>query len=83
MNNQEFLRVLIKGFKKFTQTGSNSNEKLKVIHGAIKHDLQNRLSSEGDIQYGVIGLDVDGGKEQKVPGRYITDKSVDICVIEG
>ncbi|MDR2624495.1 MAG: hypothetical protein LBC39_08060 [Methanobrevibacter sp.] len=82
MNNNEFLKILIKGFKKYTETGSNSTEKLKIIHGAIKIDLQDLLITNNDLQYGVIGMDTNGGKELKVAGRYITDKSVDIAVIE-
>lgn len=35
MDNQKFLIVVGNSFKKFLETGSRSNEKLKILHGAI------------------------------------------------
>ena len=40
MDNQEFLTVVGSSFKKFLETGSRSNEKLKILHGAIARDLK-------------------------------------------
>ena len=40
MDNQEFLNVVGNSFKKFLETGSRSNEKLKILHGAIANDLK-------------------------------------------
>lgn len=56
MDNQEFLSVLGNSFKKFLETGSRSNEKLKILHGAIANDLRKRLGSDYSTQsLGEIG----------------------------
>lgn len=77
MDNQEFLRVVGNSFKKFLETGSRSNEKLKILHGAIAEDLQERLGNE----YNVQSLGVGNGKEMIIGGRYI-DKAVDITILK-
>lgn len=77
MDNQEFLTVVGNSFKKFLETGSRSNEKLKILHGAIAQDLKNRLG-EG---YHVQSLGIGDGKEMKLDGRYI-DKAVDITILK-
>lgn len=77
MNNQEFLNVVGDSFKKFLETGSRSNEKLKILHGAIAKDLKNRLGDEFSIQ----SLGIGDGKELKIDGRYI-DKTVDITILK-
>lgn len=77
MDNQEFLSVLGNSFKKFLETGSRSNEKLKILHGAIANDLRKRLGSDYSIQ----SLGVGNGKEMKIDGRYI-DKAVDITILK-
>ncbi|MGN0033343.1 MAG: hypothetical protein ACI358_06170 [Candidatus Limimorpha sp.] len=77
MDNQEFLKVVANSFKKFLETGSRSNEKLKILHGAIANDLKNRL---GDC-YSIQSLGIGNGKEMKIDGRYI-DKAVDITIIK-
>ena len=59
MDNQEFLTVVGNSFKKFLETGSRSNEKLKILHGAIAKDLKERL---GD-GYSVYSLGI--GTERK------------------
>lgn len=75
MDNQEFLTVVGNSFKKFLETGSRSNEKLKILHGAIAKDLKERLG----IGYSVCSLGIGDGKEEKLDGRYI-DKVVDITI---
>lgn len=44
MNNKDFLQVIASSFNKFLITGSRSNEKLKVLHGAIAKDILNKLN---------------------------------------
>ena len=75
MDNQEFLTVVGNSFKKFLETGSRSNEKLKILHGAIAKDLIERLG----VGYSVCSLGIGDGKEEKLDGRYI-DKVVDITI---
>lgn len=78
MDNHEFLTVVKDSFKKFLETGSRSNEKLKILHGAIAKDLKERLGNE----YSVQSLGIGNGKEIKIDGRYI-DKAVDITILKG
>lgn len=78
MDNQEFLTVVGNSFKKFLETGSRSNEKLKILHGAIAKDLEGRLGAG----YSVCSLGIGNGKEEKLDGRYI-DKVVDITIKRG
>lgn len=78
MDNQEFLTVVGNSFKKFLETGSRSNEKLKILHGAIAKDLKERLGTG----YSVCSLGIGNGKEEKLDGRYI-DKVVDITIKRG
>ena len=77
MDNRKFLTVVGHSFKKFLETGSRSNEKLKILHGAIAEDLQERLGNE----YNVQSLGVGNGKEMTIGGRYI-DKAVDITILK-
>lgn len=77
MDNRKFLTVVGHSFKKFLATGSRSNEKLKILHGAIAEDLQERLGNE----YNVQSLGVGNGKEMTIGGRYI-DKAVDITILK-
>lgn len=78
MNNSEFLSILQQSFVRFLETDSRSNEKLKILHGAIAEDLANRLGSE----YVVQSLGYGSKKEGKIEGGYI-DKNVDITVLKG
>lgn len=78
MDNQEFLTVVGNSFKKFLETGSRSNEKLKILHGAIAKDLKECLGTG----YSVCSLGIGNGKEEKLDGRYI-DKVVDITIKKG
>lgn len=82
MNNREFIAVVEESFKVFLNTGSRSNEKLKILHKAIAEDLRERLICAGR-KCGVFSLGLDGahGKEANIRGRYI-DKKVDITVKE-
>ena len=77
MDNQEFLNVVGNSFKKLLETGSRSNEKLKILHGAIANDLKKRLGGSYSIQ----SLGIGNGKEMKIEGRYI-DKAVDITILK-
>lgn len=78
MDNQEFLKVISSSFKIFLNTGSRSNEKLKILHGAIAKDLLKRLGSG----YSISSLGINDGREANIEGRYI-DKKVDITVLHG
>ena len=69
------LKVVKDSFIKYLQTGSRSNEKLKILHGKIAADLRRHLGNE----YQILSLGVDEGKEGISPGRYM-DKKVDISV---
>lgn len=75
MNNTQFLECITESFLKFLDTGSRSNEKLKILHGAIAEDLSIRL---GD-NYRIKSLGFSDNKEGKIKGRYI-DKNVDITI---
>lgn len=77
MDNQEFLTVVGNSFKTFLKTGSRSNEKLKILHGAIAKDLKTRLGNG----YSVRSLGIEDGKEMIIGGRYI-DKAVDITILK-
>ncbi len=61
MNNTDFLQVITSSFKRYLDTGSRSNEKLKVLHGAIAKDIKLRLGKG----YEVSSLGVGDGKEKK------------------
>ncbi|MBQ9417580.1 MAG: hypothetical protein IJU19_03270 [Bacteroidales bacterium] len=76
MDNHEFLRVISNSFKTFLSTGSRSNEKLKVLHGAIAADLESRLGGGYEVQ----SLGIGEGRECNIEGRYI-DKKVDITIL--
>ncbi len=75
MTNSEFLNCIARSFKKFLETGSRSNQKLKILHGEIASDISNRLGDE----YNVKSLGFEVGKEGKIQGRYI-NKNVDISI---
>lgn len=77
MDNRGFLKAISSSFKMFLETGSRSNEKLKILHKAIADDIVNRLGEE----YSVSSLGVGDGKERTIKGRYI-DKKVDITIIK-
>ena len=78
MNNTQFLECITQSFLKFLDTGSRSNEKLKILHGAIAKDLLERLRLK-DNSYQIKSLGFSDNKEGKIKGRYI-DKNVDITI---
>lgn len=75
MKDEEFLEQIKKAFYTYLETGSRSNEKLKVLHGAIAKDIQNKLGE----WYKIHSLNFECGKEKEMNGRY-TDKRVDIGI---
>lgn len=77
MNNSAFLNCIFRSFKKFLETSSRSNQKLKVLHGAIAADLAVKLGQD----YTIKSLGFLKGKEGKIQGRYI-NKSVDITILK-
>lgn len=77
MNNAQFLKIIKHAFIRFLETNSRSNEKLKILHGAIAADLATRLGKD----YIVKSLGFDTDKEGNIAGRYI-DKNVDISVFD-
>src|SRR5574344_1366425 len=78
MDNIEFLGVISNSFKKFLETGSRSNEKLKILHQAIATDIIERLGNG----FSVHSLGIGSGQEETIKGRYI-DKKVDITILKG
>ena len=78
MNNHEFLEVLKQSFLVYLRTSARSNEKLKVLHGAISYDIDSRLNEK---KYTVASLGYGAGKEKTIDGRYI-NKAVDITISE-
>jgi len=81
MDNSQFLNVLKHSFMKYLDTGARSNEKLKILHGAISEDLSAKLQAGKDTMatYSVASLGFKTGREGRVKGRYV-DKTVDITV---
>ncbi len=77
MNNDVFLAKISESFSVYLETGSRSNKKLKILHGAIAHDLKNKLGNE----YEITSLGYKDDKEISMPGRYM-DKKVDIGIIK-
>jgi hypothetical protein len=77
MTNLDFLICIKNSFIKFLETGSRSNQKLKILHGQIAHDISNRLGNKYEIKSLGFGED----KESKIQGRYI-NKNVDITILK-
>ncbi|HRZ19964.1 MAG TPA: hypothetical protein P5136_07980 [Methanofastidiosum sp.] len=75
MNNQKFLEIIKESFDKYLHTSSRSNEKLKILHGAIARDIKNKLGTE----YTVHSLGIFDSKEKRIGGRYM-EKTVDIAI---
>jgi len=76
MTENKFLIALTNSFKAFLETGSRSNEKLKILHSSISNDLINLLGPD----YVVKSLNIGDGKEGTIQGRYI-NKNVDIVIL--
>lgn len=81
MNNQEFLQVLKKSFISYLKTSARSNQKLKILHGAISNDLYERLNDKNN-NYNVYSLGYNNGSEYTIKGRYLR-KVVDITITDG
>lgn len=81
MDNQTFLNVLKQSFLTYLQTHARSNEKLKVLHGQIAQDIDNKIKDKNTDKenYTVSSLGFGDGKEEKIQGRYF-DKKVDISI---
>jgi hypothetical protein len=77
MSNSDFLGCILQSFKKFLETHSNSDEKLKILHGGIANDLATRLGKD----YQIKSLGYGNGKESKIEGRYLY-KNVDITILK-
>ncbi len=77
MNNLDFLDCVAQSFKKFLETHSRSNQKLKILHGKIASDLASKLGKE----YTIKSLGFEKGKEAKIQGRYV-NKNVDITIMK-
>ena len=75
MNNAEFLGKVKESFYKYLETGSRSNEKLKILHGAIARDFKNRLGEN----FTVHSLGYEDEREVEMIGRYMS-KKVDIAI---
>lgn len=75
MNNDEFLDIIKQSFKKCLETSTRSNKKLKILHGAIAKDLQEKLGNN----FKIYSLGYGNDREEKIQGRYI-NKDVDIVV---
>lgn len=74
-NQQKILYVLKDSYYEYLESGSRSNKKLKILHGAIANDLKNQLSKE----YQIFSLSQNDSHEIKVKGKYY-DKTVDIAI---
>jgi hypothetical protein len=79
MNNQSFLKVLKETFITYLSTHPRSNQKLKILHGAIAQDLDNKIKKMNKANYSISALGFNNGKEEKIQGRYI-NKTVDITI---
>lgn len=75
MTNTDFLNTVSLAFSEFLTSGSRSNKKLIILHGAIARDLQQRFGNAFEVH----SLGFSNGKEKTIQGRYI-DKRVDITI---
>ena len=75
MDNSDFIIKLKESFEKYLKTNSRTNEKLKILHGAIAEDIAARLGSGFEL----YSLGYRNGKELTVEGAYY-DKNVDIAI---
>jgi len=81
MDNSHFLDVIKASFMKYLEYGARSNEKLKILHGAISDDLMVRIKKANtmDDTYSINSLGHGLGQEKKISGRYM-DKAIDITI---
>lgn len=77
MNNATFLQTINNSFQVYLKTGSRSNRKLEVLHGAIAKALSEKLGNG----YIIESLGFGAGGEAKIKGRY-GDKNVDIGIFK-
>ena len=76
LTNQVILEKILDSFKSFVSIGiSRSTAKLKPLHGAITHDIANRLGANYIVKSQGYGDD----REASIKGRYV-DKMVDITI---
>ena len=73
-----FLEVIKQSFIKCLETHANSNEKLKILHGAIAEDIKEKL---GD-NYHVISLGISDNKEEHIAGKGKEEFSLMIDQLE-
>lgn len=78
MNNSDFLQIIKNSFLTCLKTSPRSNKKLKVLHGEISKNINERLN---DSRYAIQSLGFGKGKEQKIQGQYY-EKAVDITIQE-
>ena len=78
--NQSFLETLTESFQIYLKTGARSNEKLKILHGKIACDLENKLQKESK-EFNVYAYGIGNGKEKTLNGNYY-DKTVDIAIFK-
>lgn len=77
MNDNDFLGLVEDSFVEYLTSGPRSNAKLKILHGGIASDLNNKLGKDYEIKALGYGL----GIEYSVEGRYM-DKKVDITILK-
>ena len=49
MNDEQFLNKIKESFYEYLNTSSRSNKKLKILHGAIAKDINDRLENKYEI----------------------------------
>ena len=77
MTNEDFQNVIETSFTAFLSCGtSRSTQKLIPLHGAIAHDMHERLGDGYEIQ----SQGYANGKEGTITGRYM-NKKVDITIL--
>ena len=82
MNNRGFLTAIENSFVAFIKSGtSRSTKKLVPLHGAIAHDLFERLGGNAG-GYSIMSQGFASGREGTIAGRYM-DKKVDITISHG
>jgi len=70
---------LTESFRKYLTTSPRSNEKLKIVHGAIASHLKLYLNG-GEEKFTIYSLGFERWEKRNISGRYI-DKVVDIVVL--
>jgi len=76
----EFLTALTDSIKVYAESGSNSNQKLKSLHGKIKEYISEAAVIH-NFNLNIVGLDRSNGKELNIPGKYF-NKNVDIGILD-